>query len=136
MSRGLTTMHTQTSRDYVVWFKRGSAILVLDSPQSNSFKHPISLVRRPPFNIQGGCVFWYGQFIYFNPELKISNCITCLYKTVLEVNYLFHALFIPPEILHFKKPPAPLVEIEWWPPYHAYSRHKHHVAENLGSILV
>ena len=39
----------------------------------------------------GGC---RGQILYFDTArrtLKISNCITCFYRTVLEVKYLFHA---------------------------------------------
>ena len=44
--------------------------------------------------------------------LKISNFITCLYRTALEINYLFLSNCL------FKKnisPPPPL-KIEWWPP--------------------
>ena len=47
--------------------------------------------------------------------LKISHCITCLYRTVLEVNYYF--MQSPPEIIYLKKlHPRPL-KIEWWLPY-------------------
>ena len=49
-------------------------------------------------------------------SLKISHFITCSYRTVLEVNYLFHSESA--EIIYFKKtlaPPPPL-EIEWCHP--------------------
>ena len=57
-----------------------------------------SVVRGPPFNIQGGG----GALEYFvagklfiltvlGGALKISHFITCLYRTVLVGNYLFHA---------------------------------------------
>ena len=51
--------------------------------------------RGPPFNLQGGGA---GVFVAdklfistrLGSSLKILNCITCLYRTVLKVNYLFH----------------------------------------------
>ena len=42
----------------------------------------------------GGCSFCRGQIIFSTRPgraLKITNCITCLYRTLLHVNYLFHA---------------------------------------------
>ena len=42
-----------------------------------------------------GCSFCREHIIYFNQAQqrveKFLNFITCLYRTVLEVNYLFHA---------------------------------------------
>ena len=53
--------------------------------------------------------------------LKISHFITCLYRTVIEVNYLFHAESA--RIYLFQKnPPPPPLEIKWWPPKHHHSR--------------
>ena len=54
-----------------------------------------SSVRGATIQYQGGgWSFCRGQIIYFTRlggALKIANCITCLYRTVLEVNYLFNA---------------------------------------------
>ena len=65
--------------------------------------------------------FYYGVFVsdklfistQLGGELKISNFITCLYRTVLEVSYLFHTDSAR-NYLFRKKTPAPL-KIEWWP---------------------
>ena len=55
-------------------------------------------IRGPPFNIQGGGggvgVFVADKLFIstgFGGALKISHYITCLYRTVFEVKYLFHA---------------------------------------------
>ena len=55
-----------------------------------------TVIRGPPLNIQGGGagVFVAGKLFIstgLGGALKISHFITCLYRTVLEVNYLFHA---------------------------------------------
>ena len=47
--------------------------------------------------------------------VKISHCITCLYRAVLEVDYLFHAESARNYLFQKKLQPLPL-EIEWWPP--------------------
>ena len=47
----------------------------------------------------------------FGGPLKMSNFITCLYRTVLEVNCLFHAESAQNYL--FKKTSSP--QIEWWP---------------------
>ena len=56
----------------------------------------IWLVRGPPLDSQGGGagVFVAGKLFIstgLGGALKISHFVTCLYGTVLEVNYLFHA---------------------------------------------
>ena len=57
----------------------------------------MKVVRGPPFNFQGwggGGVFAAGKIFIstrLGGALKISHFITCLYRTVLEVNYLIHA---------------------------------------------
>ena len=52
-------------------------------------------VRGPPLDSQGGAgVFVAGKLFIstgLGGALKISRFVTCLYGTVLEVNYLFHA---------------------------------------------
>ena len=78
-------------------------------------------VRGPPFNIQGGwgaAVFVAGKLFIstgLGRELKILNFITCLYRTVLEVNYLFHAESARNYLFQKKTPPPPPQEIEWPP---------------------
>ena len=51
--------------------------------------------RSPHFNIQGGGLEFLSRAKHvFQRALKISNfitCLSCLFITVLEVNYLFHA---------------------------------------------
>ena len=62
-------------------------------------------------------VFFAGNYL-FQPgsaALKISHFITCLYRTVLEVNYLFHAESARNYLFKKNSTPPPL-EIEWWPP--------------------
>ena len=39
----------------------------------------------------GGPSFCRGQFFYFNPAWPLAENFKCLYRTVFEVNYLFHA---------------------------------------------
>ena len=51
-----------------------------------------------------------GGIIYFNPVrrlLKISNFITCLYRTVLDLNNLFYCTQSLLEMIYFKKTRAP-----------------------------
>ena len=59
----------------------------------------------------GGGGGWTGVFVAgklfistgLGGALKISHFVTCLYGTVLEVNYLFHAESV---IIYFKNTPA------------------------------
>ena len=64
----------------------------------------------------------YNFFLYRRTRLdgavKMSNYITCLCRTVLEVSYLFHAESA--QNYHFKNAPSrppPVTKIEWWAPY-------------------
>ena len=78
------------------------------------------LVRGPPFDIQGGRragVFVADKLFIstgLGSALKISHFVTCLYRTVIEVNYLFHAESARNYLFHKKSsPPPPPLEIEW-----------------------
>ena len=48
-----------------------------------------------------------------NGELNILYFITCLFSTVVQLNYLFHE---EPEIIYFRNTPALPLVIEWCPP--------------------
>ena len=78
------------------------------------------ILRGPPFNIQGGAgVFVAGKLFIstgLGGALKISHIITCLYRTVFEVNYLFHAESARNYLFQKKLQRPPPLEIEWWPP--------------------
>ena len=54
-----------------------------------------NILRGPPFNLQGAGVVFFADKLptltLLGGTLQISNFITCLYRTVLEVNYIFHA---------------------------------------------
>ena len=77
-------------------------------------------IRGPSSHNQGGGgagVFVAGKLfisVGLGGALKISYSITCLYRTVLEVNYLFHAESARNYL--FKKKSPPPLEIEWLPP--------------------
>ena len=69
-------------------------------------------VSLPPFNIQGGGAgVFVAEKLFISTRLggalKISNCITCLYRTVLKVNYLFHAESAQNYLLQKTSPPPP-----------------------------
>ena len=49
--------------------------------------------------------------------LKISHFITCLYRTVLEVHFLFHAESARNYLFKKNSSPPPPLGIECWPPY-------------------
>ena len=52
----------------------------------------------------------------FGDALKISNCITCLYRAVFGVNYLFHTESVRVYFNSKKNTPAlRLMKIEWSP---------------------
>ena len=68
-------------------------------------------VGGPPFNLLGGVemgVFLSRQIIYFNPARRPAEnfaLITCLYRTVIKVNYLFHAEYAPNYLFQNAPPP-------------------------------
>ena len=67
----------------------------------------------------GAEVFVAGKFFIstgLGGALKISHFITRLYRTVLEVNYLFHAKSARNYLIQKNSTTPPPLEIEWWPP--------------------
>ena len=74
-------------------------------------------LRGPTFNLQGrGAGIFVADKLVISTRvggaLKISNFSTCLYRTVLEVNYLFHVESARKYL--FQKYSSPLPpEIEW-----------------------
>ena len=75
------------------------------------------------------CPAWGGAGVFVAGKLFIStglaarwqfhillHFITCLYRAVLEVNYLFHAESAQNYLKKKLQPPPPLLEIEWWLP--------------------
>ena len=55
-------------------------------------------------------------FVAIRGALKISHFITYLHRTVLEVNYLFHAESARNYLFQESSSPLPPLKIEWWPP--------------------
>ena len=75
------------------------------------------LIRGPTFDILGGGgagVFVAGKLFIstgLGGALKISHFVTCLYRTVLEVYYIFHAESARNYL--FQKTPAPPPPPPW-----------------------
>ena len=68
------------------------------------------VIRGPPSNQQGGGggVFVADKLFIstkLGGALKISNFIICLYRTVLDITYLFHRIY--PKLYIIKKTTAP-----------------------------
>ena len=78
------------------------------------------VIRVPPSNHQGGVGVFVADKLFISTKLcnalKIANFITCLYRTVLNVNYLFHTGSTRSYIFQKNSSPPPPLDIEWWPP--------------------
>ena len=90
--------------------------------QYNFFKIHADYVREPPFNFLGGGgagVFVTDKLFISTPLgrlLKIKKIITCLYGTVLKVNYLFHAELTQSFLFQkYLSPPPPLWRLDSGP---------------------